>query len=178
MERIRIKTLIKKICSFDRLTILLLSLSCYLAITLSCTNRNAKSFKDGNATDVEKTCDASSPKSVYAEKERLQRITGVVFPDFTVVDYKRGERSFQGDYTDEVTIEFKATPSDEFYQTIDSLINMPNSDWSKKEQHYSYGRIWGNGLPAPEGEDDEEDMTFNISFEKGSKQATLTYGAW
>lgn len=55
---------------------------------------------------------------------------------------------------------------------------MPDSYWSKKEQHYSYSRMWGNGIPTPEGENDEEDMTFNISLDKGSKQVTLTYGAW
>ena len=75
-------------------------------------------------------------------------------------------------------IEFKAIPSDDFYQTIDSLIKMPDSYWSKKELHYSYSRMWGNGIPTPEGKNDEEDMTFNISFDKGSKQVTLTYGAW
>lgn len=178
MKGIITRTMVCKLKSFGRLTTLLLLLICCVAITLSCTSRNGKSFKDGSATDVEKTCDASSPKSVYAEKERLRRITGVVFPDFKVVDYKRGERSFHGDYTDEVIIEFKAIPSDDFYQTIDSLIKMPDSYWSKKELHYSYSRMWGNGIPTPEGENDEEDMTFNISFDKGSKQVTLTYGAW
>lgn len=30
----------------------------------------------------------------------------------------------------------------------------------------------------PKGEDDEEDMTFSIEFEQGSKKAIIGYGAW
>lgn len=39
-------------------------------------------------------------------------------------------------------------------------------------------KMWGNGLPAPKGEDNEEDMTFSIEFEKGSKKAIIGYGTW
>lgn len=37
--------------------------------------------------------------------------------------------------------------------------------------------MWGNGLSAPKGEDDNEDMSFSIRLEKGSKQVILDYGA-
>ena len=52
------------------------------------------------------------------------------------------------------------------------------SDWSKRDNVYSYSKMWGNGLPAPKGEDNEEDMTFSIEFEKGSKKAIIGYGTW
>lgn len=75
-------------------------------------------------------------------------------------------------------IEFKETPSTAFYQKLDSLITVEQSDWSKRDNMYSYSRMWGNGMPAPSGEDDKEDMTFSIKFEEGSKQAVIDYGAW
>lgn len=162
----------KKNHSLNRL--MTLSLLLIFFVTLSCTNKNGKSL----TKETEEPCNTSFPKSVYTEKERLQKITGVVFPDYIIIDYNKGEMSFHGDYTDEVTIEFKATPSNDFYQIIDSLISIPHSGWSKTEQHYSYSRMWGNGLPAPEGENDEEDMSLSISFDKGSKQAILTFGTW
>ena len=114
----------------------------------------------------------------FADKETLERITGVVYPDFKVVGYEKGNTSFLGDYGDALTIEFEDTLSSRFYQTLDSLIATQKTDWSKHDNIYSYNIMWGNGLPAPTGEDDEEDMMFSIHFSKGSKQATINYGAW
>ncbi|MFS2618761.1 hypothetical protein AAH132_22700, partial [Bacteroides ovatus] len=92
--------------------------------------------------------------------------------------YTKGRTSFQGDYNDQLIIEFKETPSAAFYQKLDSLIAVEQSDWSKRDNVYSYSKMWGNGLPAPKGEDNEEDMTFSIEFEKGSKKAIIGYGTW
>ena len=52
------------------------------------------------------------------------------------------------------------------------------TDWSIVDDAYSYSKIWGNGLPAPNGEDDKEDMMFSISLSKGSRHATINYGVW
>lgn len=43
---------------------------------------------------------------------------------------------------------------------------------------YYYSRMWGNGLPAPEGEDDDEDMSLSVTIKRGEKRAEITYGAW
>ena len=75
-------------------------------------------------------------------------------------------------------IEFKELPSAAFYQYLDSLIATGDSDWSIYDNAYSYCKSWGNGLPAPNGEDDKEDMMFSISLSKGSRQATINYGVW
>ena len=114
----------------------------------------------------------------FADKETLERITGVTYPDFEIVGYEKSNTSFLGDYTDQLTIEFEDTLSSRFYQTLDSLIATPQTNWSRYDNTYSYSIIWGNGFPAPTGEDDEEDMMFTIRFDKGSKQATIDYGAW
>ncbi|MBR4065331.1 MAG: hypothetical protein IKJ97_01115 [Bacteroidaceae bacterium] len=50
-----------------------------------------------------------------------------------------------------------------------------------REKHndtYSFDTMWGNGLPAPEGENEEEDMIFSLSVEKGSRTITVSFGAW
>jgi hypothetical protein len=38
--------------------------------------------------------------------------------------------------------------------------------------------MWGNGLPAPPGEDDEEDMSLEIEIKRGEKRFHVSYGAW
>lgn len=114
----------------------------------------------------------------FSDTETLERITGVHFPDFKVVEYKKDKNSFLGDYNDQLIIEFEEFPSEKFYTRIDSLIATEGSEWFEHENTYSYSKMWGNGLSAPKGEDDDEDMSFSISFDKGSKQAILRYGAW
>lgn len=122
--------------------------------------------------------DSYQRKYRFTNKDTIERITGVTYPNFKIVEYTKGRTSFLGDYNDQLIIEFKETPSTAFYQKLDSLIAVEQSDWSKRDNVYSYSKIWGNGLPAPKGEDDEEDMTFSIEFEKGSKKAIIGYGAW
>lgn len=112
----------------------------------------------------------------FADKEVLERITGVTYPDFKVVKYTEGQMSVLRDYHDELTIEFKEMPSSTFYQSLDSLVAA--DVWSLYDNVYSFSAIWGNGIPAPQGESEEEDMMFNIHIEKGSKQAVISYGAW
>lgn len=114
----------------------------------------------------------------FTNTETIEKITGIDYPDFNIVKYNKDKSSFLGDYNDQLIIEFEKIPSDRFYQQIDSLVATEDSGWSKHDNTYSYSKMWGNGLPAPEGEDDEEDMSFSISFDKGSKQAILRYGAW
>lgn len=118
----------------------------------------------------------------FANRRTIERITGVTLPNFKVIEYTKGRMSFQGDYNDQLIIEFKETPSAPFYQTIDSLIATNHTGWTGgwavHDDTYSYDYMWGNGLPAPNGEDSDEDMTFSISFKKGSKQAIINFGAW
>jgi hypothetical protein len=112
----------------------------------------------------------------FSNRRALERITGVEYPKFKVVEYKRDTMG-RMDFGDRVTIEFNEIPPTAFYQALDSLIATKQSDWVKCDNTYSYSKIWGNGEPAPKGKDDEEDMHFSISFEKGGKQASISYGA-
>lgn len=114
----------------------------------------------------------------FTSGETLERITGITYPDFKIVEYSKDKSSFLGDYNDRLTIEFIELPTDAFYMKIDSLIVTNNSERFKYKNTYTYSKIWGNGLSTPKGEDDNEDMSFSIRLEKGSKQAILKYGAW
>ena len=97
-------------------------------------------------------------KHRFADKAVLERITGITYPDFKVIEYTEGRTSFLGDYNDELIIEFEKMPSAVFYQFLDSLIAVTDSGWFIHDNIYSYNHTWGNGMPAPKGEDDEEDM--------------------
>lgn len=116
-------------------------------------------------------------KYQFRDKERIERITGIEFPDFKVISYKAGERDIRGEYTDNMEIEFKDTLSSAFYHTLDSMIATNKTDWNKSD-NYHFSKIWGNGLPAPESEDNEEDIFFDISFKKNSNRAKIRYGMW
>ncbi|WP_370862035.1 hypothetical protein [Parabacteroides faecis] len=105
-------------------------------------------------------------------------ITGTSFPPFTVLEYKKGKKSFTGDHTDTLLIEFEEMPSDIFYRSLDSLVNEGVSGWSVSNVQYRYSIVWGNGLPAPLGENDDEDAHLNIILTKGHKRAEIRYGSW
>ena len=114
----------------------------------------------------------------YADNEVIERITGVAFPEVDIIDYEKGESGFLGDYSDKLILEMEEELGELTYHYLDSIINAGNTEWSKHDDEYSYSIIWGNGFPAPKGEDDEEDMMFSLSTKKGSKIVTIEYGAW
>ena len=43
---------------------------------------------------------------------------------------------------------------------------------------YEFRWIWGGHMPAPKGENDEEERFFDITIEKGSKKVTINDGVW
>lgn len=115
-----------------------------------------------------------SRKHRFDDTKTLTRITEVEFPKFKVIEYEKGRTSFHGDYSDKLVLEFKEMPSEEFYAEIAESAN-----WNiKNDSTYYYSRVWGNGLPAPPGEDDEEDMSLNIQIKRGDKRFYVSYGAW
>ena len=104
-----------------------------------------------------------------------------MLPNFKVTGREEGKRSFHGDYSDEATIQFKEVLSRELYLHLDSLCCI-DASWSKSNMdsrvYYRYNRMWGNGLPAPQGQNDDEDYFLDIEIQQGSQQAKITYGMW
>lgn len=112
----------------------------------------------------------------FLDEERIERITEVRLPDFELVEYQEGEMNFRGEYSDKLIIEFEETLSDEFYTTLDSLVK--RKVWSKDEKSYYFHTTWGNGLPAPEGENEEADIMFNLTIERGTNRAVIGVATW
>ena len=120
-----------------------------------------------------------SRRHMFDENYILTRITDVYFPEFKVIGYERGKQGSQGDYRDELILEFYELPAEEFYTEIDSLARCGDDGWNTKgDSTYNYSRMWGNGLPAPLGESDDEDMSLEIEIKRGEKRFHVSYGAW
>lgn len=122
--------------------------------------------------------DDYSRKHRFADNDVIERITGVRFPEVSIIDYKKGDKGFTMDYSDELTLEMEEVPNEKTFQLLDSLITSGTGNWYKDNNTYSFDTIWGYGLSAPEGENKEEDMFFSLIIEKGSKTITINYGAW
>ena len=118
---------------------------------------------------------ACGPLDVKHEEwptDRIERITGVRIPEYKVTKAFIGPTSFLGDFEDSLYIEFETLPSDELFEKMDSL------NWYREGDKYSFSTSWGNGSPAPEGENDEEDRFFEIQLTKGEKTGIIVYGWW
>lgn len=114
----------------------------------------------------------------FADNEVIERITGVAFPEVDIIDYEKGESGFLGDYSDKLILEMEEELSESTFHYLDSIVNSGNTGWSKRDDEYSYSIMWGNGLPVPKGESEEEDGMFSLSFKKGSKTINLSHGSW
>ena len=117
-------------------------------------------------------------KYYFTDVDRIERITGVKFPEMSIIDYHHGRTSFTGDYSDRLIVKFEEDISEKTYQTLDSLITTYKTSWRKKGNIYLFSVMWGNGMPTPEGENDEEDRTFSIAIENGNNKATINSGMW
>lgn len=117
-------------------------------------------------------------KHGFLDKDRIERITEVRLPDFELVECEMGDMNFRGEYSDELIIEFEDSLTNDFYATLDSLVEKKVWSKSKDTDRYSFSTMWGNGIPAPEGENDEADIMFSITIEKGTNRAVIGAGSW
>ena len=114
----------------------------------------------------------------FADNQAIERVTGVRFPQLKLVDYDKGGSSFTGDFNDCLTLEMQDELSEATYNFLDSLICSGNKEWKKRDGEYNFSIMWGNGMPAPKGEDDDEDIAFSLSFKEGSRTVVINYGYW
>ena len=101
----------------------------------------------------------------FVKSDVIENITGVSFPKYTVVE----RRSIWCDY---FMLEFERMPDEAFYKELDEHFD------SFEPGKYSYSAIWGNGIEAPKGESDQEDISFSIDIERGSKTFHIRVGEW
>ncbi len=120
-------------------------------------------------------------KHQFADNEILENITTVQFPEVKIVDYKKGETSFRGEYLDKLTLEMEEELSESVYCRLDSIINNRDEEdmggWTMCDDEYRFSTIWGGLIPAPDGVSGG-DMSFSLSIKKGSKIVTLEYGVF
>lgn len=115
----------------------------------------------------------------YANNQTIENITGIPFPEFRMVEYLPGPVCFNGDFSDTLKLEMKEPMSDSAIQKLDSIISADTSRlpvWRQYENRYRFFKTWGHGTPAPKGENDDEDMHFELLMEKGSSNVTIIFG--
>ena len=117
-------------------------------------------------------------KHYFQDRGRIERITGVALPKFKVTSYSEGKRGFTGDHNDSFFFEFKNPLPDELFDEIDKKIEAGNTGWRKEGNKYSFSQTWGNGIPAPKGEDENDDRFFNITITRGDKRGVVNHGTW
>ena len=117
-------------------------------------------------------------KYYFTDEDRIERITGVRLPDMDIVEYDQGMTSITGDYSDRLLLEFEKIPSEGVYQTLDSFIETRKTGWQMNDSVYVFSATWGNGMPTPKGESEDEDRSFCISFKKESKRVTINSSMW
>lgn len=110
----------------------------------------------------------------FVRRRVVENITGVKFPNYKVLN--RGEEwkcfSRSPEHTYDFTLEFKKIPDEDFYKKLDEHFDC------FEPGKYSYSAIWGNGLEAPKGESDKDDISFSIDIEKASKTFHIRVGEW
>lgn len=112
--------------------------------------------------------------------ERIERITGVRIPEYKIIGYDRGKRSFTGDHEDKYEIEFKTMPSEKLFDEIDKKVASGHTCWEKDGDKYYFSIFWGIFIdcPPPIGENAEDDITFDITLTKGEKKGKMYIGTW
>ena len=109
---------------------------------------------------------------------RIERITGIRVPSYKIIESNEGTRSFTGDYVDSYEIEFNTMPSDEMFDEIDKKIATGKTGVRREGDEYSFSVTWGNGFPAPKGENENDDRIFRIAITRGEKVGEIRSGAW
>lgn len=110
----------------------------------------------------------------FVRRRVVENITGVRLPRYKVIKrWEEGSRASRfPDHTYNFTLEFKKMPDEDFYEKLDE-----NFDCLEAGK-YSYSAIWGNGIEAPKGESDDDDISFSIDIERGSKTFHIRVGEW
>lgn len=110
----------------------------------------------------------------FANNETIERITGVAFPELDIIDYKKDNRGFLGDYKDRLTLEMEDDLSESTYHYLDSIISVGNTKWSKCDDEYNYNIKWRKGEAVPLKEITEPVGEISLSFKKKSKILILS----
>lgn len=129
--------------------------------------------------------------SLYENRSKIESITGISIPEFTVDSSKITHMSqFDFEFTTEAVLKFKYPLSNKTFQYLDSLCELytpasvdttqegstqsepANIYWSKENNKYQFSII---GDPLKKNMH-KEDAFFMLTIKKNSPYAELTYG--
>ena len=129
--------------------------------------------------------------SLYENRRRIESITGISIPEFTVDSSKITHISqFDFEFTTEAVLTFKTLPSDKTFRYLDSLCNLytpttidttvtgslqpepVNTFWSKEEHAYHFSLL-GN---TEDKKLHSQDAFFTLTIKKNSRIAKMRYG--
>lgn len=110
----------------------------------------------------------------FVKRRVIENITGVRLPKYKVTERREERLCFVRfpEHVYDFTLEFKKMPDDAFYKKLDEHFD------SFEIGKYNYSAIWGNGLEAPKGESDDDDISFSVDIERGSKTFHVRVGEW
>ena len=110
----------------------------------------------------------------YVRRRVVENITGVKFPNYKVLSREEEWKCFSRspEHIYDFTLEFKKMPDEDFYEKLDEHFDC------LEVGKYSYSAIWGNGIEAPKGESDDDDISFSVDIERGSKTFQIRVGRW
>ena len=113
-------------------------------------------------------------KHHFVKRRVVENITGVKFPKYKVLNQGEEWECFSRslEHTYDFTLEFKKMPDEDFYEKLDEHFDC------LEVGKYSYSAIWGNGIEAPKGESDDDDISFSVDIERGSKTFQIRVGRW
>lgn len=113
-------------------------------------------------------------KHHFVKRRVVENITGVKFPKYKVLNRGEEWKCFgrSPEHTYLFTLEFNKMPDYEFYKKLDEHFDC------LEVGKYSYSAIWGNGIEAPKGESDDDDISFSVDIERGSKTFQIRVGRW
>ena len=137
------------------------------------------------------------PRHHFVKPKVVENIIGMRLPRYKVIEYDKDRRSFNGDYSDGFTLEFRKMPDDDFYdeldkhfrqyiptrQQLDSIPEDVTYIFSPRVEIldstvYCFERWWGNGVEAPKGESDRGDIIYRIRIERGTKTFHISVIGW
>lgn len=101
-------------------------------------------------------------KHKYDNSRRLSRVTGVRIPKFEVVAFEEGRYLSHQKMEDCLHAEFEALPTEEFYEVLDSLVAIEESNWDISDGNLFYYI--------------DAQRKFRVHILRGSKQFYVYYG--
>ncbi|MBR1596610.1 MAG: hypothetical protein IJ665_07995 [Phocaeicola sp.] len=108
-------------------------------------------------------------KQQYNTPAKIEQVIGVPVPDFKLTKYEEYpiDNKYLKGHLCKAEISFINTPTDKFYQTLDSLCSQNNSIWVKNDHVYLMDSIQGRGNLSR--------IFLSLLHTKGEKIAYLEY---